>query len=209
MQLDQPSFDKYAVAVIRDEDLKKPIGTAFVFIQPNWLVTAKHVVMDYGVARPNLELVFADNYRCPVQVAFAHPSVDLAVLAIKYRLCERPFFPGHHSLAKSRPLSFAGYSPNQPAEEGDRVVIFGDIPRFDTELRTRSDGEEEVILFEGYSTEGGCSGGPVLTAEGNVVGVIIENSMGPNGPISKATSILPLVDRLEFRCIAAANPTIR
>lgn len=193
------TFDRYAIGVIRDEDIKKPLGTTFVFVQPSWLVTAKHVVMERDIPRQRLEVAFADHYGYSVRVAFTHPKIDLAVLEIEYKLCERPLYPGHHSLSQSRPLNFVGYAPTEPDGEDDRVIRYGEIPTFDLELRSRHDGDEEVIIFPGDAMERGCSGGPILTSAGNVVGVIIEHTMGPGGPIARATSILPLVERLMFR----------
>ncbi len=39
------TIDKSSVAIVVDQDDARPIGTAFIFIQPHWAVTAKHVVL--------------------------------------------------------------------------------------------------------------------------------------------------------------------
>ena len=70
-----------AIGLVRDEEVARPIGTAFSFLLPHWFVTAKHVVMlDYGETRREISLVLNKAAPVSAQVLFVHPDVDLAVL---------------------------------------------------------------------------------------------------------------------------------
>jgi hypothetical protein len=59
------TMNKDAVALVVDQDKKKAIGTAFVFIQTHWAVSARHVVIQDGLPRPQLELFFVSKSNIP------------------------------------------------------------------------------------------------------------------------------------------------
>jgi hypothetical protein len=79
--------------------------------------------------------------------------------------------------------------------DNSRQIIFNLVPSFTTERRERSDGQEDLVVFESTLSESGHSGGPVFGSGGGVVGVIIEN--WETG--SRATSLVPLLRDLVFR----------
>jgi hypothetical protein len=187
-----------AIGLVRDESLDKPIGTAFSFLRPHWFVTAKHVVMEYGEPRRNLTV--APNKLRPVtaHVLFAHPEVDLAVLEVAMPVCDRPLYPGHHSLAGAKGLVFAGYAPSKPQESGEPSIYVNEIPKFQVQVRERGAFDEDTILFAAPDSEGGHSGGPVFGEGGGVVGAIINRFHDGSGFVAQATSLAPLLASLQF-----------
>jgi S1-C subfamily serine protease len=189
------TIDKNSIALIIDEDESQPIGTAFIFIQPYWAVTAKHVVLRDGEPRENLQLMFTSNLKIPVKLLYAHPSVDLAVLSIPDCPCKFPLFPAHHGFGGSEGLATAGYAPSKTVGNSYSIVV-NYVPSFSTERRERSDGYEDVVIFDSNFTEGGHSGGPVFGSGGGVVGVILEQYETGK---THATALAPLLQQLTFR----------
>ncbi len=77
------NIDGRAVCLIFDDTSQRAIGTGFVFLRPDWVVTAKHVVLEQGLPRSQLSLVFFRREEAiEAQVAVIHPSLDLAVLRL-------------------------------------------------------------------------------------------------------------------------------
>lgn len=191
-------IDGNALALVIDQDEKRPIGTAFVFIQPYWAVTAKHVVIKQGVARVNLQLLFRDRSGVPATILYVHPSLDLAVLLVPESPCKIPLFPGHHTFSGSNGLVVAGYKPSQNTLQGLTVEV-NRITSFSMECRERIDGTEDLVVFDSSFAESGHSGGPVFGSGGGVVGVVIQQFTGDGGPRARATAIGPLLSQLVFR----------
>jgi hypothetical protein len=152
------TIDQKALAIIVDGSVGQAIGTGFVFIQPNWVITAKHVV--FLEALPRRELL-ASPYKgssIRARVIFAHPIVDLAVLELTRRACDRPLFPAHHSLAGANSLVCAGYAPSKTAPDRSLTLFINEIPRFQIEIRERDGLNEELVVFDAPFSEGGHSG---------------------------------------------------
>jgi S1-C subfamily serine protease len=188
-----------SIAVIRDREHNRPIGTGFVFVRPSWIVTAKHVVIRDGILRENLDLIFtSQNNYLPASLLYAHPTLDLAVLSAPDSPCETPLYPAHHEFVGKEGFITVGYKPSKNTANGFSVEA-NTVPSFTIELRERADGNEEVLIFPANFAEGGHSGGPVLGAGGGVVGVIIEDFSNAEGQFARASSIKPLLDRLAFR----------
>jgi S1-C subfamily serine protease len=187
-------LDKNAIALIVDQDKKKGIGTAFVFIQTYWAVTARHVVIQDGVPRRKLELSFLSKSNVPANVLFAHPTLDLAVLEFADGPCDSPLFPSHHQFSGSNGLITVGYAPSKGL-----VFETNRIDSFTTERRDRVDGSEELIVFDAPFAEGGNSGGPVFGEGAGVVGAVIQDFLVDSNRKSRATSLRPLLRQLQFR----------
>src|SRR5215475_5457776 len=88
-------IDPSAVSIVVDQDVHTPLGTGFYFLQPRFFVTAKHVVVhqETGDVRRNLVLMQNGPYYPRANVAFQHPSLDLAVLEIEQPHCSVPLYP--------------------------------------------------------------------------------------------------------------------
>jgi len=193
------TLDKNFAALVFDRDEGRYIGTAFVFLQPHWAVTAKHVVFRDGLPRRNLGLSFAEKVDCRAELMFAHPTVDLAVLKFSESPCKVPLYPAHHAFAGSNGLISVGYKPSRNTQEKGPAVEVNSVPIFAVEKRELPDGEvEELVVFDGDFVEGGHSGGPVLGTGGGVVGVVIERSENEGEKRVRATSIEPLLRDLTF-----------
>lgn len=192
------SIDQNAVSLVLDGAERRPLGTGFSLIRPNWIVTAKHVVLEDGLSRAQL-LIGPSNRQpsIPARLLYAHPQIDLAVLEIDKRLCDRPLYPAHHSLAGSRGLICAGFAPSKSTSEAGTVLV-NHIPSFTVEVRERLNLKEELVVFDAPYSEGGHSGGPIFGEGGGVVGVIIQN-YSENGTLrARGTSLAPLIEELHF-----------
>jgi hypothetical protein len=188
------SMSKDAIGLVVDQDLKKAIGTAFVFLQAHWAVTAKHVVIQDGVPRRKLELFFASRSNIRAEVLFAHPTIDLAVLEFANGPCEAPLFPSHLQFSGSLGLITVGYAPKL----GPLTMEVNNISSFTTELRDRIDGSEELIVFDSPFADSGHSGGPVFGEGAGVVGAVTHDFRTEKGRSSRATSLRPLLRQLQF-----------
>ena len=191
-------IDPSAVSIVVDQDIQRPLGTGFYFLQPQFFVTAKHVVVNphTGSVRPNLVLMQNGPAYPRAQVAFLHPSLDLAVLSIESPGCEVPLFPSDQRLVGAHGLCYWGYAPSlSDTSSHTYVAVVVEIASYECEEpRERADGTEWVLRFNTNFSEGGHSGGPVLGTGGGVVAVITE---GHNGWV-RATEIRALLPYITF-----------
>ena len=200
----RPSYadiDPSAVSILVDEDIHKPLGTGFYFLQRHFFVSAKHVVehRDTGAARRNLVLVQNGPHYPKAEVVFRHPTLDLAVLTIDQPGCKTPLYPSDQHLATKGGLRYWGYAPSlsYPDRNFYGVLVGGPTEYVDEPARHRDDGTERLLRFEGARYEPGHSGGPVIGTWGGVVGVIIEGD-NDNGRWFRATEISALLPYVSF-----------
>jgi hypothetical protein len=192
------SIDQAALSLVLDNEGNRVLGTAFSFIRPNWVVTAKHVAFVDGLPRRQLLISAFKRPSIRASVLFAHPQVDLAVLSVESDLCPRPLFPAHHSLSGGSGLICAGYAPSKSAPGDPAVLYFNEISSFTTEIRDRGVLSEEMIVFDAPFSEGGHSGGPIFGVGGGVVGAIIQNFYLGSLLRARGTSLAPIVSHLTF-----------
>jgi S1-C subfamily serine protease len=196
------SIHGHAVFLVQDNDEGRPLGTAFCFIKPEWIVTAKHVVLDMGVPSPNLSLVSKSGSPLNVSIIFEDPYHDIAVLRIEGQSpCDVPLFPSFERYTGQRGLVSCGYAPSLSShEEGSYSIWLEHFTSYDREERIRNVGDESLIVFDAPWIEGGHSGGPVFDLGGHVVAVLIDRIPADNGVVrARATSILHLLRFLEFQ----------
>jgi hypothetical protein len=189
------------VSILVDEDIHKPLGTGFYFLQRHFFVTAKHVVeyRDTGTPRPNLVLVQNAPHYPKAEVVFRHPTLDLAVLRIHQPGCKTPLYPSDQHLAGKGGLRYWGYAPSlsHPDRNFYGVLVGGPAEYINEPTRQRAEGTERLLRFEGLPYEPGHSGGPVIGTWGGVVGVIIEGD-NENGSWFRATEISALLPYISF-----------
>src|SRR5690606_23801277 len=106
------------ICVVCDSDESKPeLGTGFVFLRPDWIVTAAHVVLKLGNPRRNIyaEFPIEDNNKHPVTVIAVHKENDIALLRIQTNPspCTKPLYPGYDDLSVSKGLICCGYTPTK------------------------------------------------------------------------------------------------
>jgi S1-C subfamily serine protease len=192
------SIDSNAVSLVLDGEERRPLGTGFSFIRPNWVVTAKHVVLKDGIPRNQLLIGPSNNQpSIQAQVLYTHPQVDLAVLVILKNYCEHPLYPAHHAFAGSNGLICAGFAPSQSTPQLGTMLV-NHIPAFAVQVRERQGLNEELIVFDAPYSEGGHSGGPIFGEGGGVVGVIIQDYSENGTKKARGTSLAPLIAELRF-----------
>lgn len=120
------TIDQNTIGIIGDAGEGRAIGTGFVFIKPNWVVTAKHVVIRREDGMPREALIFQHNRsdEVPASVLFAHPTYDLAVLGLGTTVCRRPLFPGYEELIGRGGLVCCGYTPSLTDEAAGTQAIY-------------------------------------------------------------------------------------
>jgi S1-C subfamily serine protease len=195
------TIDEQTIGLIACTKPLKALGTGFIFLRPEWVVTAKHVVINptTGGLRPGI--AFSSKGRLfPPKGIVVRPrnGYDVAVLELaEVPPCQVPLYPSYIGLAGDpRGLLSAGYRPS--LNQGNvRSIDVSHITSFEVEKREHSFGPEEVIVFDAKNVEPGSSGGPVFSWSGGVAGIIIEGpsieSSGAQQGRARATSIIPLL----------------
>ena len=153
-------------ALEADEYLQRAVGTGVVIVDKGTILTNLHVVAGAG----RIRVVFADGLESDAKIVGQHPENDLAVL-------QADTVPDDLAAAVLRPR--ADLTP------GDTVVAVGFpfgigpsvsagvVSGLKREYRSAS-GERilsELIQFDA-AVNPGSSGGPLLNASGEVVGIV-------------------------------------
>jgi putative serine protease PepD len=150
-----------SVAVVRTA--RGALGTGVIVAADGTVLTANHVIAD----RSPISLVFADGTKSTATVASADPKHDVATLAPV--TLPQPVVPatlggsaevGGEVVAIGNPLGLA-YSVSSG--------VVSAVGRTATTNRGRFSG---LIQFDA-SVNPGSSGGPLLDAEGNVIGIVL------------------------------------
>jgi hypothetical protein len=195
-------IDTRSIGTVYDVIERRPLGTGFALLKPDWIVTARHVVVKDNLPRPELGMVLGGGIGyVDVKILVLHPILDLAVLQLqKPQVCERPFFPSYEEYSGSRGLFYIGYSPKKSSDNEDELVLaVSHISTYERLQLERKQGEvEDWITFEAPFVEGGNSGCPVLGEGGGVVAIVIQ-AYDLNGiTYARATSIHPLLKGLVY-----------
>lgn len=195
------TIDKYALQLIRDSDLQYPIGTGFCFLRPNWIATAKHVVLVDGLPRHDLVVQFINGPSLGAEVYAWHPEIDVAILRTLHPSpCRTPLFPAYAHFTGQDGLISAGYMPSRSEKDKSSYsIVVNQVECWELEYRSRMNSEEEVIIFPSAHVEPGHSGGPLFGQGGGVVGIVIEAFAQEGEPYARGTSILSLLDGIEMR----------
>ena len=158
------------------------LGSGFVFLSSNYIVTAKHVVEEYGLPRNNLSVIFYNiEGEYPVQVVFMHPELDIAVLEMVDIICKKPLIQSALRLADSECFFTIGYKPSE-SSRNDGTMEVNQILRFEIEKRERESIIEESMVFDCTFLEGGHSGGPILADDGKVIAIVTDANDAETAP---------------------------
>ncbi|GAA3401335.1 MULTISPECIES: MarP family serine protease [Pseudarthrobacter] len=165
---DTPSLNRAAESVLRIAGTayqcgQNQTGTGFV-VSEDRVVTNAHVVA--GVSQPVVEL--PDGGAMPGRVVYFDTKHDLAVLAVD-GLQASPLALGR-DLPGGSPAAFAGYPhggpfQSKPATVQDITTVL--VP----DIYGNNASPEEIYRLAG-DVQPGNSGGPLLTMDGQVAGVI-------------------------------------
>lgn len=194
------SIEGYQICLICDADEQKPVlGTGFLFLRLDWIVTAKHVVIEDGLVRTNLYAEFPTNSPNKVRltVIAIHPESDIALLRIVDipNPCRKPLFPGYDDLSVSKGLICCGYTPSN-----GKTISISIAKVYDKLIRERRNAEI-ILEFESKGIEGGSSGGPIFGDGGVVLGLLINvftTEEQPGKQFARATSIHNLIEGIEI-----------
>ncbi|MFJ5861090.1 MarP family serine protease [Pseudarthrobacter sp. NPDC092439] len=165
---DTPALNRAAASVLKIagtayECGQNQTGTGFV-VSPDRVVTNAHVVA--GVSQPVVEMPDGGAY--PGRVVYFDTRHDLAVVAVD-GLPAQPL-PLSADLPDGSPAAFAGYPHGGPFQSKPATVQ--DIATVLVPDIYGSDPAPEEIYRLAGDVQPGNSGGPLLTTEGRVAGVI-------------------------------------
>lgn len=187
----------YQVCVIcdRDEKERPKLGTGFNFLNPNWIVTAAHVVIKDGLPRKAIYGLFSNMPEViELKVIAVHKESDLAILQITNadNPCKFPLYPGYEDLSTSKGLINCGFVPSKNALVMNLLTQFSRYGRERQRLET-------ILEFDGVNIEGGSSGGPIFGDGGVVLGIMINlfsTQEEPEKKLVRAVSIRSLMDAI-------------
>ncbi len=156
---------------VRGLDCRKAqIGTAFL-VAPDLLVTNAHVVA--GIEVPILSV---DNEEVSSRVVAFDPVSDLAILRITQDLGE-PMSLGEATVGAA--VALVAFDENsQPVER--HLTVQQLIRATGKDIYGDAGTGRDALILEG-SVARGNSGGPIVDAEGAVVGVVFANTRGGTG----------------------------
>jgi S1-C subfamily serine protease len=165
---DTPALNRAAESVLKIAGTayqcgQNQTGTGFV-VSEDRIVTNAHVVA--GVSEPVVEM--ADGGAMPGRVVYFDTQHDLAVLAVE-DLPVQPL-PLSTDLPSGSPAAFAGYPHGGPFQS--RPATIQDITTvLVPDIYGSNPSPEEIYRLAG-NVQPGNSGGPLLTTDGQVAGVI-------------------------------------
>ena len=142
-------------------------GTGFLY-QPGRLMTNAHVVA--GVSAPK---VILDDGEVDAEVVYYNPDIDVAVLAVEG--LGRPFLRFDREGGATDPGAVLGYPEDGPYDvQGARI-------RSEQKLESRDIYDEDAVVRDVYAVRGlvrpGNSGGPMVSLDGEVYGVVFAASV--------------------------------
>jgi S1-C subfamily serine protease len=184
-----------AVCVVR---AARGTGMGFAFLEPHWVVTARHVVRDQ-IQGDAVELVFGGGLRSSARIARLHPHVDLAVVRVTGDMRGvvplRP--PAPHSVVE--PAFCISKGPGAASDEApqDPARLLR-VPSFERTRRHRDGFEEDLFIFPAPLDGSLRSGGPFLSSDGAVVGVIVDSIDVAEHTYIRATAIAALLPNPEM-----------
>ncbi len=184
------------------DEIKLQIGTGFVFLRKDWIVTAAHVIKNKnGSVRDKLFARFPsiNNDSVPLKVILCLIQSDIAILQIEgnNNPCTQPLFPGHDDLSVSTGLISLGYTPSK----GNVISIIREKIYKKNVWQWQNNENQIIFEFENSVIEGGCSGGPVFGDGGCVLGVLMEVFKNPEKPSKqyvRVTSIQNLMTAISI-----------
>ncbi|HET6625019.1 MAG TPA: MarP family serine protease [Nocardioidaceae bacterium] len=166
-----PDVRDAAVSVLKvrgENDCGRGVeGTGFLY-SPDRVMTNAHVVA--GVDEPH---VLVDDEEVPAEVVYYNPDLDIAVLAVDG--LDRPFLRFDKSGEARESAAVLGYPNDGPYDVQSARI------RNEQRLRSPDIYGDGTVVREVFSIRGlvrpGNSGGPLVSEDGDVLGVIFAASV--------------------------------
>ena len=183
--------------IFQNIEKEESLGCGFLFLRKDWIVTAKHVVVDEdGNVRQNIYAKY-QHIEINCEVTAIHDEIDIAILLIteKENPCHKPLYLGYSDLSVIDEAMALAHTPSSGGK-----FSFTTIKKFDESTRERST-EEHIIEFESDTYEPGSSGGIIFGQGTTVIGVIIntfKNDKYPEKSFVRATSINNLMNEISI-----------
>lgn len=192
------------------------MGTGFVFLRKDWIVTAKHVVWDeenqnvrYPMFLVSTDPNITNNFIQPKKI-FLHPDIDLAVLEATSEVGTQPLYPAHQNIENNDHVVGIGYSPDSSSFSNLQFKAIT-LRNIDKEVRERDSGAETLYEFEFEGSEQGNSGGPIFGDGAGVLAVIGHGILNEDTGMSRirATSIQTVIDSLNLELMRWPEYAVR
>lgn len=166
------------------------IGSGFIGSSDGRIVTANHVVQDVS---SDYSVIFSDGTTKPATVTYRDPTDDVAVLKVDGVYNNIANLGHSYSVQKNDPISAVGNAFGKYEE----TVANGKVLSFDQSIYAQ-DEADTVKMTDLVETSmplvPGFSGGPVIDAKGNVIGISVaadlDSGRGFYIPIDKVRDIL-------------------
>jgi serine protease Do len=155
-------------------------GSGFVISSDGYVLTCAHVVT--GV---NDATIWVEGVRYPCRVLNSNTNLDLALLKVDGD--HPPFHPMRLESGKDYSLGESVYTMGFPL-----VDVLGTSPRLNNGLISAKVGMSDDTNFVQVSVpiQPGNSGGPLLNADGQVIGVV-SSTLNPMGILLRTGNALP------------------
>jgi S1-C subfamily serine protease len=148
---------------------ERALGSGFVMDKAGYVVTNYHVVQGANT----IQVSFSNNERYKAKVIGVDPSTDIAVLEVG---------------VKARALTPLSLGNSDSVRVGDQVIAIGNpfgLDRSVSAVQRRIEAPNELSIAHVIQTDAalnhGNSGGPLLNAQGEVIGVNAQIETGGSG----------------------------
>jgi putative serine protease PepD len=155
-------YRRVAPSVVVVRTARGTLGTGVVVAADGTVLTANHVIAD----RSAVTLVFADGTRSAARVAAADPAHDIATLAPA--TLPQPVVPA--TLGGAVQVGGAVVAIGNPL--GLTYSVSSGVVSAVGRIATTDGGKLSGLIQFDASANPGSSGGPLLDAEGNVIGIV-------------------------------------
>ena len=166
--VDLPRSEWFGNSFVPGTEVQRSLGSGFVIDKAGYIVTSDHVVADAVAAGKSVYVSFTNNDSMKARVVGRDPSTDIALLKVR---------------ANSRALKPLELGDSDKVEVGDQVAAIGNPLGYDRSISAgiisalqrshrAADGSpiDRVIQTDALQNNGN-SGGPLLNAQGQVIGV--------------------------------------